>query len=173
MHLDMRHSAIAAILLGLTSLSLSGCLSRAESSESHGAVEHHDHAVVVTSPVRKNVISTQPYVCQIHSCQHIEVRALEGGYLEKICVKEGQKVKKGELMFKILPVLYQARKESEEAEVQRLQIELDNAKALLQKGIVAAPQIALKEAEVAKAKAKLGVARAELSFTDRSEERRV
>src|SRR5262245_43828163 len=69
-------------------------------------------------------------------------------------------------MFKILPVLYQARKESEEAEVQRLQIELDNAKALLQKGYVAAPQIALKEAEVAKAKAKVALARAELSFTD-------
>jgi len=164
-------SAIAAIVLGFASLSLSGCAAQADSQEvahsaSQGESGHHEHTIVVTSPVRMDVISTQPYVCQIHSCQHIEVRALEGGYLEKICVKEGQRVKKGELMFKILPVLYQARKESEEAEVQRLQIELDNAKALLQKGIVAAPQIALKEAEVAKAKAKLGVARAELSFTD-------
>jgi membrane fusion protein, multidrug efflux system len=166
----MKVSAIAAIVLGLMSLALSGCVSQADSqevsnSESQGKSGHHEHTIVVTSPVRKDVISTQPYVCQIHSCQHIEVRALEGGYLEKISVKEGQAVKKGELMFKILPVLYQARLDSEDAEVQRLYIELDNAEALLKKGYVAAPEIALKRAEVAKAKAKLNLARAELSFT--------
>jgi|tagenome__1003787_1003787.scaffolds.fasta_scaffold20867906_1 membrane fusion protein (multidrug efflux system) len=169
----MKISTIAAFILGLVclSLSLSGCVSQADSQDvSHAASESksesHEHVIVVTSPVRKDVISTQPYVCQIHSCQHIEVRALEGGYLEKILVKEGQAVKKGELMFKILPVLYQARLESESAEVKRLQIELDNAQALMQKGYVAAPQIALKQAEVAKAEAKLNLAKAELSFTN-------
>jgi membrane fusion protein (multidrug efflux system) len=171
-HYELRNmmvSAIAAIILALLSLSLSGCAAQADSQEvSHSGVQgepaHHEHTIAVTTPIRKDVISTQPYVCQIHSCQHIEVRALEGGYLEKICVKEGQAVKKGELMFKILPTLYQAKLDSEDAEVKRIQIELDNAQALLQKGYVAAPQIALKEAEVAKAKAKLALARAELSF---------
>lgn len=163
----MRISAIAAIILGLVSLSLSGCLSQAESSESAGEkAETHEHTILVTSPIRKDVVSTQPYVCQIHSCQHIEVRALEGGYLQKICVKEGQAVKKGELMFKILPTLYQAKLDSEDAEVRRTKIELENAEALLTKGYVAAPEIALKKAELAKAEAKLALARAELSFTD-------
>jgi len=164
----------ATIVLVSLSVSLSGCLSEAESraaAESashgeHGDTEHQEHKIIVTSPVRQDVVTTQPYVCQIHSCQHIEVRALEGGYLQNISVKEGQAVKKGELMFKILPTLYQARLESEEAEVQRVQIELDNAEALLKKNYVSAPEIALKRAEVAKAKAKLAVARAELSFTD-------
>jgi len=165
----MKISAIATIVLGLVSLSLSGCLSQAESQEvSHAESEGesgHEHKIVVTSPVRKDVISTQPYVCQIHSCQHIEVRALEGGYLEKICVKEGQAVKKGTLMFKILPTLYEAKLDSEDAEVQRIAIELENAEVLLKKNYVAAPEIALKKAELAKAKAKLALARAELGFT--------
>lgn len=164
----MKFAAISAFVLGLVSLSLSGCLSQAESveaasSESEG---NHEHKIVVTSPLRKDVVNTKPYVCQIHSCQHIEVRALSGGYLEKICVKEGQKVKKGELMFKILPVLYQAKMESEDAEVKRIQIELENAEALLQKSFVAAPEIAIKRAELNKAKAKLALAKAELSFTE-------
>ncbi len=170
----MKISTFAAILLGLMCLSLPGCLSQAESqaaseSESHAehsGGEHHDHMIVATSPLRQDVISTQPYVCQIHSCQHIEVRALEGGYLQSINIKEGQAVRKGDLLFKILPTLYQAKLDSEEAEVQRVQIELDNAQALMQKGYVSAPQIALKSAEVAKAKANLALARAELSFTD-------
>jgi membrane fusion protein, multidrug efflux system len=170
----MKLSASVAILLGLISFSLCGCLSQVEShaaAESaahgeHGEAENHDHQIVVTSPLRRDVINTQPYVCQIHSCQHIEVRALEGGYLQSISVKEGQAVKKGELMFKILPTLYQARLDSEEAEVQRVQIELENAQALLKKNYVSAPEIAIKQADVAKAKAKLALARAELSFTN-------
>src|SRR5436190_6969087 len=165
----MRISAIAAIILGLVFLPLSGCQSQADSfevshSESPEESGHHGHQIVVTSPVRKNVISTQQYVCQIRSCQHIEVRALEGGYLEKISVKEGQAVKKGELMFKILPTLYQAKLESEDAEVQRLQIELENAEALLKKGYVSSSEIAITKADVNKAKAKLSLERAEVAF---------
>ncbi|QDU98993.1 efflux RND transporter periplasmic adaptor subunit [Lignipirellula cremea] len=179
----MKYSAIAAILLALVSLSLSGCVPQAEWSEKahaesqgeegHGASEghgeadghgHHRHKILVTSPLRKDVISTQQYVCQIHSCQHIEVRALEGGYLDEIRVNEGQAVKKGELMFKIRPILYQAKLDTEVAEAQRIQIELDNAVTLNKKGIVSPQEIALKKAELAKAQAKVELARAELAF---------
>src|SRR5262245_13705423 len=48
--------------------------------------------VVVTSPEAKAVTLTQQYVCQIHSQRHINVCALENGYLEEIAVKEGQAV---------------------------------------------------------------------------------
>ncbi len=135
--------------------------------EGYGAGGHHAvHKIIVTTPVKKDVISTQQYVCQIHSCQHIEVRALEGGYLEKINIKEGQHVKKGDLLFKILPTLFQARMESELAEANRVQIELDNAQSLMDKGIVSSQEIALKKAELAKAKAKVQLAQAELGFTN-------
>ncbi|WP_417395363.1 efflux RND transporter periplasmic adaptor subunit [Gimesia chilikensis] len=135
--------------------------------EGHGEGGHHAiHKIIVTAPVKKDVISTQQYVCQIHSCQHIEVRALEGGYLEKINIKEGQQVKKGDLLFKILPTLFQARMESELAEANRVQIELDNAQSLMDKGIVSSQEIALKKAELAKAKAKVQLAQAELGFTN-------
>jgi membrane fusion protein, multidrug efflux system len=170
----MNIAASAAVGLALVSVCVSGCLSGAElpaiaesDSQAKGDnAEHQDHVIVVTSPVRKDVINTQPYVCQIHSCQHIEVRALERGYLEQICVKEGQAVKKGELMFKLLSTLYQARLQSEEAEVQRLQIELQNTEALFKKGVLSQPEVALKQADLAKAKGKLALAKAELSFTD-------
>src|SRR5690348_3613658 len=139
----MKILSLAALALGLVSLSLAGCDSLVAShetsssehkAEEHGESAHHAHKIVVTNPVRKDVISTKQYVCQIHSCQHIEVRALERGYLEEISVKEGQAVKKGAPMFRLLPTVYQAKQASEEAEVQRIQIELDNAQALAKKG---------------------------------------
>lgn len=181
----MRNLAVTAAIVGLGLLTVSGCLREGDShetaahesdhgdsghgdsghSESEEGGEGHRHKILVTSPVRKDVISTQRYVCQIHSCQHIELRALEGGYLEKICVKEGQKVKKGDLLFKILPTLHQARLDSEIAERDRIQIELNNLEALLQKQYISDQAIALKKAELAKAKAKVELAQAEMGFT--------
>jgi membrane fusion protein (multidrug efflux system) len=157
--------------LGLLSLALCGCETQGDSrelshSDAHEGGEHAAHKILVTSPIRQDVTSTQQYVCQIHSCQHIEVRALEGGYLEQIAVKEGQAVKKGDLLFKILPVLFQAKLGSEEAEVARLEIELHNAEALLKRGFVSEPEIAIKRADLAKAKAKVSLAKAELSFME-------
>ncbi len=133
----------------------------------HSEGEHHAvHKIVVTSPVAKDVISTQSYVCQIHSRNHIEVRALEGGYLEEILVNEGQAVKKGDPMFKILPVLYQAKLDADLAEAQVVQVEYDNTLKLLQQKIVSPQELALVKAKLAKAQAKVNLAKAELDFAD-------
>jgi membrane fusion protein (multidrug efflux system) len=55
-----------------------------------------------------DVTVTQRYICKIHSKRHINVCALENGYLQEILVKEGQAVKKGDVMFNILPILDKA-----------------------------------------------------------------
>ncbi|MCA9119806.1 MAG: efflux RND transporter periplasmic adaptor subunit [Planctomycetaceae bacterium] len=127
--------------------------------------------ILVTSPVRKSVITTQQYVCQIHSRRHIEVRALEGGYLDQVNISEGQEVKEGDLMFKILPVLYQAKLNADAAEAELAQIEFNNTKKLFDKriggrSVVSDQEVALANAKLAKAQAKLELARAELNFTD-------
>ena len=70
---------------------------------------HLQHRIVVTTPKVMDLKIVQSYVCQIRSRRHIDVCALEKGYLEEIHVKEGQAVRKGDLMFRILPTLYQAK----------------------------------------------------------------
>lgn len=167
------HQAFAVIVLALAVITQAGCSSHASSHETSQAensdahtTEHHGHTILATSSVKKDVISTQRYVCQIHSCQHIEVRALEGGYLQEIGVKEGQAVKKGQMLFKIMPVLFEARLATEEAEFQRSQIEFVNAKSLSDKGIVSPQELALKKAELDKTEAKVKLAKAELNFTN-------
>tara|TARA_R110002073_G_scaffold115759_5_gene253871 strand:+ start:6032 stop:7261 length:1230 start_codon:yes stop_codon:yes gene_type:complete len=137
---------------------------QADHHEGHQTEHHGEHKIVVTSPVAKDVVSTQQYVCQIHSWRHIEVRALEGGYLETIAIQEGQRVKQGELLFKILPTLYEARLESDMAEAQLAQIELQNTERLFEQNIVAQPEVALAKAKLAKAQAKVNLAQAELNF---------
>ncbi|MGO9914376.1 MAG: efflux RND transporter periplasmic adaptor subunit [Isosphaeraceae bacterium] len=65
--------------------------------------------IVLTRPKAMDVVITQPYICRINSQRHIDVRALEDGLLEKIPVREGEAVKKGDLMFTILPILHEPK----------------------------------------------------------------
>lgn len=133
----------------------------------HKEEAHEAHRKVVgTSPEAKDVVITQPYVCQIHSQRHINVCALENGYLEKILVKEGQAVKKGDLMFKIVPVLYQAKLDAELAERDLAQLEFNYTKKLSEQKVVSTKEVALLQAKLAKAEAKANLARAELNFTN-------
>src|SRR3954451_1782577 len=88
---------ILALAVALISLTLPACNKGEDKPEG----EHHN--IVVTNPLAKDVVVTQQYVCQIHSQRHIKVQAMNGGYLQEIHVNEGQAVKKGDLMFKIIP----------------------------------------------------------------------
>lgn len=151
---------IPAILLALIALAQSGCHKHEEHAEGEA-----QHKVVVTSPKEMDVVLTQQYVCQIHSQRHIKVRALECGYLEEIPVKEGQAVKKGQVMFSVIPVLYKAKLDAELAEVQLAQRELDNTNRLLNDKVVSANEQALYTAKLARAQAKAKMAEAELNFT--------
>src|SRR5436190_232896 len=103
----MKFSSISALLFSLACLSLPACNQHKE--------EHHHEAqkLLATSPRVQSVTLTEQYVCQIHSQRHIEVRALEMGYLEAIPVKEGQAVKKGDPLFKVVPILYQSKLDAE------------------------------------------------------------
>jgi membrane fusion protein, multidrug efflux system len=128
---------------------------------------HHEHQkVVVTSPQAKDVTITQEYVCQIHSKTHTNVQALESGYLEAIPVKEGQAVKRGEVLFKIKPILYQAKFEAEKAKAQLASLKLKNTQKLFEdkNQIVSQNEVLLYQAELAEAEAKKQLAEAELGF---------
>src|SRR6185437_8276962 len=106
----MKHSLILTTVLALISLCLPAC------NTQDGPHEEEQQKIVVTSPKEKDVVITQQFVCQIHSRKHINVCALTNGYLQEVHVNEGQAVKQGDLMFQILPVLYQARLNAELAE---------------------------------------------------------
>lgn len=131
--------------------------------------EHQEHVeetkFLVSSPIRMDTTVTKDYVCQIHSIQHIELRALEKGYLQHIYVDEGQFVKQGQPMFQILPLLYKAELQKAEAEAEFAKIEYDNTKALADSDVVAPNELAMAKAKYAKANAELELAKVHMGFT--------
>lgn len=132
--------------------------------------EHQTHQeesiFVVTNPIQKDTVLLSDYVCQIRSIQHIELRALEKGYLQNIYVDEGQLVRKGQLLFQIMPVVYQAEAQKAQAELNFTEIEYQNTKALADSNIVSKNELALAHAKLQKVKSEYELAKAHLGFTE-------
>lgn len=147
------------VLLSLTSMFLAGC-----NNEKHEKTEAEKF--LVTSPVQRDTMIYKDYVCQIHSVSHIEMRSQEKGYLQNIYVDEGQFVHKGQQMFQIMPVIYEAELEKSKAEVNVAEIEYLTTKNLADSNIVSKNELAMAKARLDKEKADLALAQAHLAFTD-------
>lgn len=120
----------------------------------------------VTTPLTIDTFIKKDYVCQIRSIQHIELRALEKGYIDKIYVDEGQHVKAGQLLFQIRPVVYQAEARKSAAEANYAGIEYANTRRLADSNIVSKNELALSKARLDKANAELALANTHLKFTE-------
>ena len=127
--------------------------------------EHAKHKIITTTAVAKDVTITEKYVCQIHSRRHIELKSLEDGYLEAIAIKEGQSVHKGDVLFSILPTMFNAKLEADIAEADLARVEYLNTKKLVQQGVVSDQELKMAKAKVSKALANVQMAKAELDFT--------
>ncbi len=120
---------------------------------------------VVSSPIKVDTSINKEYVCQIKAINHIELRSLERGYLQKIYVDEGQKVRKGQAMFQIMPMVYQAEMERSKADVDYADIEYKNTQTLADKNIVSAQELALAKAKLDREKADLKLSNVHLGLT--------
>lgn len=136
------------------------------SCNSHHEQDGEKLNLTVTSPLKKDQEIIRNYVSQIRSIQHIEVRALEKGYLQEIYVDEGVQVKKDQPLFRIMPNLYQAEYGKAQAEAEFAEIEYENTKKLKEKNIVANSELNLAKAKLDGANANLKLAKTHLDFTD-------
>ena len=119
----------------------------------------------VTSAVKMDTVITKEFVSQIRSEKNIEIRAQEKGFLEKIYVDEGQHVQAGQVLFKIMPQLYQADVLKAKAEVAQAEIELQNSTTLANSNVVSINEKRMARAKLDAAKAELNLAQTHLSFT--------
>jgi membrane fusion protein (multidrug efflux system) len=123
-------------------------------------------AYLVTRPLRQDTEITQEYVSQIRAIQHIDLRALERGYLQSVFVDEGQHVKRGQRMFQIMPMILQAELQKAQAEADFVGIEYANTKVLADGNIVSPNELALARAKLEKVNAELDLARVHRGLTE-------
>lgn len=136
------------------------------SCKSHHKAHEEKGKFLVTTPLRKDTELTRDYVAQVRAIQHIELRALEGGYLQGIFVDEGQQVQKGTRMFQIMPMIYQAEVQKAQAEADLSEIEYNNTKILADKNVVSPNELALSKAKFNRANAQVALATTHKGLTE-------
>ncbi|MBC7642950.1 MAG: efflux RND transporter periplasmic adaptor subunit [Flavobacterium sp.] len=148
------------LFLSLISLVfLASCNGKKEENEEVGKY-------TVTSAMVIDTSFTKEYVSQIKSIRNIEIRTQEKGFLEKIYVDEGQYVSAGQVLFRIMPKMYEAELLKAQAEAKGAEIELLNAKTLVDKNVISKNEQALAQAKLDMARAEVAVAKLHLSFTE-------
>lgn len=140
-------------------LYLASCTSKKEEKE-------ESVKFTVTNPIVIDTSFTKEYVSQIRSIRNIEIRTQEKGFLQNIYVDEGQFVNAGQVLFRIMPKMYEAELLKAQSEAKAAEIELLNAKTLADKNIVSKSEQALAQAKLEQARAEVAMAKLHLSFTE-------
>lgn len=125
--------------------------------------------VTVSQPLQREIVDWDEFVGRFEAVQTVEVRPRVSGYVQRIAFRDGDIVKKGQLLFVIDPrpyeaALSQARADlaSAEAQAANAELELSRAKALLDKGFVAKSVHDQRLAESRSAQAAVAAARAQV-----------
>ena len=120
----------------------------------------------------------QTYPAQIKGKTDIEIRPQVSGFITKVCVDEGQQVRKGQVLFTIDQVQFQAAVDQAQAAVNTARTNVANAqiteanqRALYQRNIISQNawqtsenQLRAAQAQLAQAEAALTSARKNLSY---------
>ncbi|ORL54801.1 efflux transporter periplasmic adaptor subunit [Pseudomonas aeruginosa] len=158
----------------LAAVLLSGC------AEEEGGAHGMPPQVGVAPVLVKTVSHWDQFNGRIEATETVELRPRVTGYIERVAFREGQEVKKGDVLFNIDPRSYRAELQRAEAQLKRAQAlarqsanEAQRAKVLVQSQAVSTEQYEQRraadesaQADVRAAQAALATAQLKLQWTE-------
>ena len=154
-------------------------LSSGEEKQQGESEENADTGFETMTVSKQDITLQQSYPAQIEGRQSVKIIPRVEGYLRKICVKEGQRVRKGQVLFVIDQATYQAEVKAAEANVavakagvETAQLNYNSRQTLHAKKVVsdydlrtATANLSMAKAQAKQAQAQLQSARTNLSYT--------
>lgn len=159
--MKMKHITTLFILMFLASCS------KKEEQQQTAATEAETYSVLTVQP--QDVTLYREFPATLQGQQDVEIRPKVDGFIEHIYVKEGDRVKKGQLLFTIFNPSYsqsiasiQASVKSAQAEIRTAEIELKNTKELVDRKVVGDYQYKTQQNELETKRQALNELKAEL-----------
>jgi multidrug efflux system membrane fusion protein len=125
---------LISLSLGLwLAISLTGCDQNTQQPASKQGNQPNKPAempaipVKTVLPIHREVLEWDEYTGRIEAMESVDIRARVSGYLEQVLFKDGEKVKKGDLLFVIDRRNYEIDLKRAEAELQRTRTKLELA----------------------------------------------
>ncbi|MES2981649.1 MAG: efflux RND transporter periplasmic adaptor subunit [Verrucomicrobiota bacterium] len=144
-------------ILLLTTLLLTQCKPKEEAAGAPPAMP-----VEVAIPETKTIALKETYTGRFSPVEEVKLQARVSGYLESVHFKEGQKINKGDLMFRIDPRVFDASQTRAEAVQKQALAKLDLAKSTLKRAENLVSQNAISKEEFDTRKSELAQAEADL-----------
>jgi multidrug efflux system membrane fusion protein len=159
----------ASLLGGAVAFLLAAC---------NGPVERNANAkpadvrprVTVAEPVRASIVEVSEHTGRTEAPSAVEIRARSAGYLQQAAFKEGDLIKKGDLLFVVDPRPYRAALARAQAELQSAHVdqglagrEAERAAQLFRAGVTTEQERDLREATLNQLAARASVAAAVLA----------
>ena len=101
----------------------------------------------------KTVTGFQEYPANIEGIVNSDVRAKASGYIQKVLVDEGQKVRKGQVLFKLETQSLSQDAGAAKARINVAQVEVDKLIPLVEKNIISSVQLETAKANLVQAQA--------------------
>lgn len=135
----------AVLALGLVVISI-GCNSNATNSEPEEAAPYPTVQVD-----RRDIISYNSFPAILEGTVSSEIRPKISGYILEVAVREGQQVRKGDLLFRLETETLSQDASAARANVQAAQVEVNKLEPLVEKNIISPVQLETAKARLAQA----------------------
>ena len=145
----MKNNKLYILIAPVLFLALLSCGNKQETN----AVETPPAAFPVAQIESKTVTGYTDYPATIEGIVNSDVRAKTSGYIEKVFVDEGEKVRKGQVLFKLETQSLSQDAGAAKARVNIAQVEVDKLIPLVEKNIISPVQLETAKANLAQAKA--------------------
>ncbi|MCP4054261.1 MAG: efflux RND transporter periplasmic adaptor subunit [Mesoflavibacter sp.] len=124
-----------------------------DNAQSAAAQQQQALPFPVTQIQTQTVEGFNEYPVNIEGIVNSDVRAKTSGYIQKVLVDEGARVRKGQPLFRLETQSLSQDAEAAKAQVNVAQVEVDKLKPLVEKNIISPVQLETAKANLAQAKA--------------------
>ncbi|RMA66112.1 efflux RND transporter periplasmic adaptor subunit [Ulvibacter antarcticus] len=146
----MRNNKVSTLLALSVFLVVISC---GNTEQNQPAAEAPPASFPVAKIQSKTVTGYTDYPATIEGMVNSDVRAKTSGYIEKVFVDEGQKVRKGQVLFKLETQSLSQDAGAAKARINIAQVEVDKLIPLVEKNIISPVQLETAKANLAQARA--------------------
>jgi len=122
--------------------------------------------VTVQAPKLENVTLNKKYIAKVEAINAVDIKPQVSGYIEEVLFEDGSEVKAGQPLYDIEKRRYAANVASAEATLMQLENDYKRQQALYKDKMLPKAELEVAEANVAKAKAALELAKVDLDHSD-------
>ncbi|WP_108422434.1 efflux RND transporter periplasmic adaptor subunit [Flagellimonas amoyensis] len=123
-------------------------------------------ALKTTALTRQDITVYNTYSTSMEGIQNVQIWPKVSGFVQNIYVEEGQKVKKGQLLFKLETQTLSQDANAAKASVNVAQVEVDKLVPLVEKGIISNVQLETAKAQLEQAKSNYNSITANIGYSN-------